>query len=934
MKLGFVLSAFFAVLLCSVAFGDVSGCYQPTYDTVNGWYEFADGFNNTIDNNATYAVNGSLINSTIASRMGANASWDVLYSFHYMDANDDRGLAYLFNVSGNGSYYAFVQFNDSVWGIENLTSYVNGATRVYTAFNDNGGNVKNPITRNAYFLMFHEDVVNKSFLALKDFHLINSDGSFVIKVDYLLFSDEIMPFRTATGSAGCLDDNDGTHFGAKAENAVCRLQAVEFKWRGWKEDQNVIDTGWTNDPVESHVHFLNVTKGGVDFVKRVFPHDAALTGTPLSGGVGIIEDYLKDAYDCRYNQGQVCFSVWEGSDECVLQEGIGNVSCWLNGVEVEVPEGNTTIVQANTTNPRFDYLGRVVVGGQDVYGVTKWWEVMYELDPDEQSYVHLFKTQDAASRLNFYVYGTTPDEFSFDNPLLRWLIDPLGNSQPEKNVLEDAKTMFYVGYNSPTGNVDNIPLDALLINTSLEIEGSYCSNFIYPLGKHHWEVDFLSGYNSTHFKYSNGYCNDGNLRITYTTLLHEDFVKGALDAEQNITWERGKTWNSNFGKPLFKDSERNLLFRYFMVWFDVLDDSLNLYDGEILLGDNENFKLAYNYTLFEPSSECSQNWTYGTYEYNCEVPSGYTDVFNLSSGTITINEPYETQIVRYQKYRNMWMELYLTDAGSPMSNKVVTCSNGAFGYSDSDGFLNFSDWSLSPNVNVNCYASYDGQDRNVSFPIGDYYNSQGYGSGVTCRDFMDRPAYVFVWDISRQNALVQVQAYVSETDVPVIGATVYYDGTVKGSTDDDGRINFYVPFNYSNHNVTLVHDEFYTATEFYELSDYIGGITVRMTLRAGSNYLNDYRSSMSYAKGKTQAGFLDMIASPLFMASFVIVAAVIFGAKHGGAIGALGGASVVCLVMSYMGMFPWAVTYGIWLLAVLILVSGFGNRFRGASGGV
>jgi len=235
--------------------------------------------------------------------------------------------------------------------------------------------------------------------------------------------------------------------------------------------------------------------------------------------------------------------------------------------------------------------------------------------------------------------------------------------------------------------------------------------------------------------------------------------------------------------PLWKDTDSNTINRFAFFAIEFGSPTRPVYSGEIQIGDNENFMMEYNYTNYTLQHVVSNAYDYGTYFWQCDKPTNYTFVSN-SSGYIDINEPMETITLVLQKVIPLNLKVQLTKQSSPVVGAICLSDTGAMDVTGTDGICYFEELSEESEVGVN--VTYQGIQRSATFPIGDYYNSEGYGEGDICADFQDTGDYIYSWDIENDKIRLGLTALTISELNPVSSADVYMDGTLVGVTDSSG----------------------------------------------------------------------------------------------------------------------------------------------------
>ena len=78
--------------------------------------------------------------------------------------------------------------------------------------------------------------------------------------------------------------------------------------------------------------------------------------------------------------------------------------------------------------------------------------------------------------------------------------------------------------------------------------------------------------------------------------------------------------------------------------------------------------------------------------------------------------------------------------------------------------------------------NYGSSVRSAVFGVGDYYNSEKFGCGLSCASFQDEGTFEYEWDLERDKMPVDVTVRSRATGVGIDEAQIYWDDSYVGQT--------------------------------------------------------------------------------------------------------------------------------------------------------
>jgi hypothetical protein len=502
----------------------------------------------------------------------------------------------------------------------------------------------------------------------------------------------------------------------------------------------------------------------------------------------------------------------------------------------------------------------------------------------------------------------------------------------------DVVKMAWVGgYLPPNGNVRNIDLSAInfdtsLITTGLKTNCDYCA-FGVCTGCPSYNITWVAGVNSTHFKKTNVTVGNNGMtvKVAYGTdlaaLLDTENQRLAADvvgmANRRFSMDTipyGYKYMGN--RSVWIDYDENWIGRFSLLWIYANPGTSPLFEGDITVADDSGFNMSYNATYFNASYGYAAGYPYGLYDYECAAPSGYMEFNGSLSGSILLDQPQEYVTVYLQKTRPLRLELKVKYSGAPAVGAVCKPSVGTppIISADANGICNITN--LMPYANLTIPITY--AKKTVSFfaGINDYYNSLGWGDGENCEDFDG--GYEFTVDVSKENAQVSAQVHLISTMTNIEGAEVYWDGELKGVSDEKGLVNFDVPWNFSKHQLQAKKYGFNNNTIYVDLAD---GYTYGVALTALSTQAK--KEAEGYQAMSSSAGVLGFVANPTFLGIIVVALASVGGAEAGGLVSGVFCAVVSSFLMMMLGYFPFAYFAVIFALSALLGAAGARDTVTG-----
>lgn len=851
-------------------------CWAPEVDTLTGYYEFADGLNNSATFTGTTNVSGASLNSTILIRLGAQYSGTnltKLYGIQWMNATTNhRGLAYLFR--NTTFYYAVFQYDGKVWGIPGLTKYTYGNSTWYSngietvLFNING----------------------TGLTAAKESRRWSQPAG---------ANDEQYAILYKFGNTSIKNVNTETCTAPGSGTCATHAYSIPIMEEGYIEQILSVTPGAWSSLCFRYTQSGNSTAVGVNSnLTGTYVCPDATTGEACStAGVGCLDEYEIDYWDCAPRVGSVFFTAYAGSDVCVAYESLPDLSCQIDGDTYVIPASSAT--ESNVTS--YVPIYKLILEEYVDYWRIGFWPRLYDLSND--GFLIAYKSKSHASQLSFGV--VSPDE---QITLWEYLFGaPISN-------LVDVRQVFYVEYGVPGGNVDAIPLTSITLNTTLETGAMKCECQWWG-SCDNYTLEYVAGYNTTHWKYTNATCRSGTL-TTNTPFLFDD-ITTTLTQQQIYTFNLLFNVENPEMAPIWKkgNASEGAVARSFMVWLVFHDDTDAVYVGDLTFGDNENFEMNFSLTTLTISGVESDKYAYGSYFYMCEKPPGFIVVEGNSNGWVTINEPIEYINLLLQEERSLWLELYLKYQGTNALNGICIANTGVVDVTGLDGLCNISSVSTYSRTNVS--TTYFDTNRNATFCVGDFYNSEGYGIGPRCRDFTG--AYVYEWEL--ENELTNVEVTVKMKDGTLVtDASVYWDGTYLDTTLADGTALFEVSNVFCYHDLSIQHDCFRNNSATVRLVTANNKYEITVFERSGCNYLEDYVSQQPITTSEQALG---LMSNRNMLGVLVLI-----GAGYAGSAGGLPGIaltlSAAALLLAFGNMIPW--TWATLIIALSVILGAVSVR--------
>lgn len=603
-------------------------------------------------------------------------------------------------------------------------------------------------------------------------------------------------------------------------------------------------------------------------------------------------------YSCPMGRVMIC--AFAGSEECGIPEPIPAIECQVGGVNYTVPESNVTTTTANQTEPEF----------YDAFEFSDRWRVGpynggQEASSDVGTWLRLYKMKKYTGMLMMSLYS--PDNND-------WWQELTG-----EGTIGDYHSVFNVRYIPPTGTLGALNLSTIEIDTQLVAGSALCGCTV--LGScHNYTLEYLVGFNETHFKGYNHTCLNGVWSLSspnYTSNLTARLSSVQLNWVEYMT-----TFEENFMEPIYFDTGENTVNRFFMFWFDVQPGSRAIYEGDIRYGDNENFIITYNYTDWDLECIVTSEIVYGNYTYFCDIPSGFGDPDGDAQGNVTVDSPIENIKINYQRVCNLSAYITLFTQDSPALNTFCSFFHGFVTTANGTGVCEVTH--LEPEAWINGTFSYGVYTKAADFYIHDYYNSpvtedgQGYSLSETCGNF--DCVYRYELDLASDGVTVIVDVRERGTEQVLDDVTIWWDGASIGATDGNGRAFLSVDAEFGLHNLTATHDCYYNASEEVVLQE------------SGQMYLL-YMDS----RGECVAQFDDiessgdviaMFGSTDFLGAFIVIMAGVAGAPAGvaGIALAMGGSAVLLALVGFLSWF-WAIP--IVFLCVLVAAYGLTRVVKG-----
>jgi hypothetical protein len=263
--------------------------------------------------------------------------------------------------------------------------------------------------------------------------------------------------------------------------------------------------------------------------------------------------------------------------------------------------------------------------------------------------------------------------------------------------------------------------------------------------------------------------------------------------------------NPLWGLPLYLNYDTLTMDRFFYYEQFFPSGSSPIDERDIEFIDNENFQLTYNYTQYVPQTCSVTGIPYGTYWYSCPAPNATYIATAGTEGFIAVDSPQESISAVFQKIRTLNISINTKRNGISMPNIKCTGTSGS-DMSMDKGLDKFTcDWLVGVNSNETVLLSAFGKSVSQVFPIGDYYNSQGYGEkeeGQTYCDTGFDGVYRYSYDL--ENYMVNVRIRVlTMNNAPISGANVLWDSVTAGGSDTNGLAVFDKKRDFSSHNITV-----------------------------------------------------------------------------------------------------------------------------------
>ncbi len=843
-----------SLILCAGVFAALPNCNTPTYDASNGWWNYIDGLNNSYNPAAStsYEVTSGMVTATEKALLGAEGL-TFITGVKYHESDDDRGGGWLFYDASNLHYYAVFQWNGGVWGIQGLTKQTDAGGEWYETYS--GG----------------------------DSVFVSSDNNEL----------SIWTYEKIECTAGSVPFIHYYKFG----NATAYQNFFEFGG-AWSAENSVTTEGSFSNrpgvvPGTCQPGGDNIFYGG-NITRDATPP----TNEHHLGSIDNNEEllFLQSSYGCGTTEGNVTFYAYEGSATCSAFGALPSIDCTINGDSYTIEASTSSEVNTTATVPSFKDADEFASG----YWAIDLHKGIY--NDRESADIIMFKEEEHTSQLT--IRPTNPVEAG------SWWEYLFGDNNDD--VLRDTNIAGVLRYNPPTGTVNNIPLTSVFLNTTFETAGVYCREGIFGFYADNYTMDFVVGINNTHFKRTRYNCLDGTAS---TTATYNTSVYTLLDDVGDNYAGQLETTINDFGS-IWLDTETNSVNRFFYFRLDFEPGTRYMYGGDMLVGDNENFVMNYTYTNQTIEAITSDAYSYGTYYYSCEVPTGYYSLTN-SSGYLDIDEPMESVSVILQAVKVLNLDLSILNQLAPAVNAICTAniSSGAAVVSGSDGVCSFTN--LAPSTVLDIDVNHFDLARSATFSIGDYYNSEGYGNSQTCASFDG--TYTYTWDIANEYATFVVTAISKEAGALIYPANVYWDGELMGVTGSEGRLSFETDLEFNDHNLTLTHNQFSTKSVTVRLGD--SPYTIEM-VGTGA-----YDAEVDASKPVGREEFLTIFSSPLFMAVLVIIAVGGVGMSMGGLAGGAFMSAISSALLHLTGMLPLS-----WVIIIVFLSIVVG--FSGSAGGL
>lgn len=846
------------LVMCTPAFANLESCAEPTYNSSSGWYNYIDGLNNSDINVGSYEVTSDTISPTNLAIMGATGMTKIS-GIHYMEADYDRGLAYLFYDNAHGKYYVVYQWSKAdlsqnyVVAVPDLNIRVAADITYYWR----GG------TYNAPYEYYHFTGAN-----FTRFETYTGLGTAYRTFYYYHFgaSNITSTYRRCS---------DGTLYGTTTITA-----------------EGYTSTTSVSGDITSTCLYTGNTTGGTEI--RV----SSIYSTASS-------DTLY--YPCAATTGKVIFNVMEGaSGLCSIQNNLPNTTCTISynaSSYCNAAYTGSTVITTNATSPYF-YSPDSHYFDATHAQVTPYEKIEY--NPYGNIDVALFFDTTLNRSTTFYPWNDYQCQDGLDCAWNNYL--GLNYRQ-----LYNYGNAFHLRYTSPTGNINDLNSDILINTTFYTLSG--CKGALTG-GYQAWNITEIAGINYTTYKKTVHTCDGGLLGGTVVTSTSYGTDLNTLMAgtmmQQQVLTKKGisETW----GTPMYIDYTTKTLNRFFYYEQFFPSNTGGIYEKDIGFKDNENFRMTYNYTQFNPQICEVGGLPYGTYWWSCPAPNAsYVAIEN--SGYVTVAAPVVGQTALFQ--RIIPLNISINTLFDGISSPNIGCiGTSGFDYSAADGTGKFTcEWQVSPMSNEN--VSFNSNSKSVStiFPIGDYYNSQQYGNDLAYQTFCDSfdGVYRYKYDINNPNMLIRIRTY-NPNGVPINGVSIYWDGAIAGASDSTGLARFSKQTDFIAHNLTASKVGF---LPYYE--------SIYMTKLENDEYKItlsvDASSPFAGGTGTGNATINELfgiIASRIFVSMLLMLASLGAGTSQGGIEGGMIALVVVSAVLFYIGFLPAEILLPIGLVCAII----------------
>ena len=871
MKLNFVVLLGLLMLVAGVI-ADSPTCYTPAFNTVNQAFDFADGLNQTVHVNQTYDVSGNALTAEAQARLGMTGL-TIDYAMHEDNsslglASTGRSLAYLGHDVATGIYTAAFQYNGGVWVIPNLQKQVTGGETHYS-------NSKEPV-------WFTGNAADMNLTAVKLLHGL---------------SYNVGAFEWGAGLE-LIKLGNGTYYQAPWWVGLAQLCTGVVTSIGQGPYNFTCMSGAGNAfPVEMNA-------GNSSTLANMWtPNNATWRTGGVAGAFRIADTFDFDYFGCGAFTGTKTYVAWEGSQTCNNLAPITANTCTFTGPggseDCTLNAGSSTNVNTSTNVPSY----------KDVYG-----SPMQIISPPPSYGGDWCDGSSANVGESITILKPTPQssetKYLFWDAEGEWSIAQLLNPAEFGTgtaISSDLWLFNVLRLNSPTGSVNSTQIYSLDFNTQLQAVGMPCETDDY------WNVTTVLGKNSSYFQKQSVWCWGGTL--TTGVKGYDITLNDLLEAtDEQRVYGCSHALVDDFALPIWKDEGSNSINRFAYIKLDMTNGSIPSYSS---VYDDTFFQLNYTKMRYDPQTCTLANNPFGFYTYECSPITDYYTTDALS-GTFTLNSTNPTfgLTLEYQQQRNLTLNITITQNGMPLDNMLCISQYG----SDSTDYGECSiPLGFQPDANITVtfpnLPEYPGTA--ISFPIGDYYNSQGYGDGESCADFDGVYAYSF--DVRDVFKSIQVKT-ISNTGASVSGAAVYLDDSLVCSTRD-GSCTFQFPLDFNTHTMVA------------EKSNYVNGtitttlyntplVTITLNAKDGAvevgGSIQSSTDLFNLLKDKTVLGFILVLA----------------GAGAGAATAGVGGAAVIGIIsvvlVTLLGWVPW---YVLLFLVAAISLAGAGTLAKQFGGG-